>query len=120
MHVFPFKTNIENFIALTEQVKYLSQCVKKLMQRNQPYGIPSLSRIGSQDEPIILSDDEIVIKSEKIDVTTSMDKKLSALNEKPAAKLTVLKKKSSAKKKPSVLRKMLAAKKKPTATKPQE
>ena len=85
MHVFPFKTNIENFIALTEQVKYLSQCVKKLMQRNQPYGIPGPSQIGSQDEPIILSDDEVVIKSEKIDVTTSMDKKTVSIEQKASS-----------------------------------
>lgn len=82
---FLLKLIFENFIALTEQVKYLSQCVEKLLQRNQPYGIPGPSRIGSQDEPIILSDDEVVIKSEKIDAATSMDKKTVSIEGKASS-----------------------------------
>ena len=82
---FLLKLIFENFIALTEQVKYLSQYVEKLLQKNQSYGISGPLQIGSQDEPIILSDDEVVIKSEKIDVIISMNKKTISIKRKASS-----------------------------------
>jgi hypothetical protein len=55
---------------LTQQVKYLAECVERLIQRpanNELYGVPGPSRVGSQEEPIIVSDDDIIIKTEKIE-----------------------------------------------------
>src|SRR6266498_1163658 len=80
--LFLLKTNypfIEKLIALTQQVKYLAECVKKITNTistntNEPYGVPGSSRAGSgsQQEPIILSDDDIMIKTEKdTDATTA-------------------------------------------------
>ncbi len=80
--LFLLKTNypfIEKLIALTQQVKYLAECVEKITNTistntNEPYGVPGSSRAGSgsQQEPIILSDDDIMIKTEKdTDATTA-------------------------------------------------
>ncbi len=80
--LFLLKTNypfIEKLIALTQQVKYLAECVEKITNTistntNEPYGILGFSRAGSgsQQEPIILSDDDIMIKTEKdTDATTA-------------------------------------------------
>ena len=80
--LFLLKTNypfIEKLIALTQQVKYLAECVEKITNTistntNEPYGVPGSSRAGSgsQQEPIILSDDDIMIKTEKdTDATTT-------------------------------------------------
>src|SRR5207249_5043838 len=80
--LFLLKTNypfIEKLIALTQQVKYLAECVEKITNTistntNEPYGVPSSSRAGSgsQQELIILSDDDIMIKTEKdTDATTA-------------------------------------------------
>ena len=80
--LFLLKTNypfIEKLIALTQQVKYLAECVEKITNTistntNEPYGVPGSSRAGSgsQQKPIILSDDDIMIKTEKdTDATTA-------------------------------------------------
>ena len=80
--LFLLKTNypfIEKLIALTQQVKYLAECVEKITNTistntNEPCGVPGSSRAGSgsQQEPIILSDDDIMIKTEKdTDATTA-------------------------------------------------
>ena len=80
--LFLLKTNypfIEKLIALIQQVKYLAECVEKITNTistntNEPYGVPGSSRAGSgsQQEPIILSDDDIMIKTEKdTDATTA-------------------------------------------------
>jgi len=80
--LFLLKTNypfIEKLIALTQQVKYLAECVEKITNTistntNEPYGVLGSSRAGSdsQQEPIILSDDDIMIKTEKdTDATTT-------------------------------------------------
>ncbi len=80
--LFLLKTNypfIKKLIALTQQVKYLAECVEKITNTistntNEPYGVPGSSRAGSgsQQEPIILSDDDIMIKTEKdTDATTA-------------------------------------------------
>ena len=80
--LFLLKTNypfIEKLIALTQQVKYLAECVEKITNTistntNEPYGVPGSSQAGSgsQQEPIILSDDDIMIKTEKdTDATTA-------------------------------------------------
>ena len=80
--LFLLKTNypfIEKLIALTQQVKYLAECVEKITNTistntNEPYGVLGSSRAGSgsQQEPIILSDDDIMIKTEKdTDATTA-------------------------------------------------
>lgn len=60
---------------MTQQVKYLTECVKRLLPRqanDEPYGVPGPSWIGSgsQEEPIVISDDEITIKTEKINTAT--------------------------------------------------
>src|SRR2546430_11496273 len=81
--LFLLKTNypfIEKLIALTQQVKYLAECVEKITNTistdtNEPYGVPGSLRTGSgsQQEPIILSDDDIMIKTEKdTDATTAI------------------------------------------------
>src|SRR5207249_8513800 len=80
--LFLLKTNypfIEKLIALTQQVKYLAECVEKITNTistntNEPYRVPGSSRAGSdsQQEPIILSDNDIMIKTEKdTDATTA-------------------------------------------------
>ena len=80
--LFLLKTNypfIEKLIALTQQVKYLAECVEKITNTistntNEPYGVSGSSRAGSgsQQELIILSDDDIMIKTEKdTDATTA-------------------------------------------------
>ena len=66
------KTNQKKFLALTQKVEYLTECVEKLTSNlrkseSLPCGIPGSSRFpGSQEKPIILSsDEEIKIKVEK-------------------------------------------------------
>ena len=57
---------------MTLQVKYLVGCVEKLIRglaNNEPYGVPGPSRpsqvgSGSQEKPIIISDDDTTIKME--------------------------------------------------------
>jgi hypothetical protein len=59
---------------LTLQVKYLAECVENLIRKSansepEPYGVPGPSRpprvgSGSQEEPIVISDGEIIIKME--------------------------------------------------------
>ena len=69
---------------MTLQVKYLVGCVEKLIQgsaNNEPYGVPGPSRpsqvsSGSQEEPIIISDDDTTIKMEiDPDVTDTVTSK---------------------------------------------
>src|SRR5207249_5936432 len=80
--LFLLKTNypfIEKLIALTQQVKYLAECVEKITNTistntNETYGVTGSSRAvsGSKQETIILSDDDIMIKTEKdTDATTA-------------------------------------------------
>ena len=53
--LFLLKTNypfIKKLIALTQQVKYLAECVEKITNTistntNEPYGVPGSSRAGS-------------------------------------------------------------------------
>jgi hypothetical protein len=74
---------------LTLQVKYLANCVEKLIQgqtnNDEPYGVPGPSRVGgSQEEPIIISDDDITIKIEtNIETISNADKKAKGKGKEP-------------------------------------
>src|SRR3989337_1601908 len=65
---------VHSLLALTQQVKYLTECVKEIANNSKKeskesesvvYGIPGPSGTsGSQLEPIVISDNEITIKEE--------------------------------------------------------
>jgi hypothetical protein len=65
---------VHSLLALTQQVKYLAECVKEIANNSKKeskepesvvYGIPGPSGTsGSQLEPIVISDNEITIKEE--------------------------------------------------------
>ena len=56
-------------LMLGKRGKKLAECVERLIQRpanNELYRVPGPSRVGSQEEPIIVSDDDIIIKTKRI------------------------------------------------------